>query len=113
MLDDSHIEKRTEISRLQKEIKKCRVKLFSMGTLAMIPLMVVLAEVLASAAHAVDASGESEWFLTELSTGSVLLVMTIWTAPLLLMIKASCRQMGADRDSLFELKQEPSEQSFK
>ena len=112
MLDDSHIVKRTEIRRLQKEIRKCRVKLYSMVTLVILPFIVVLAGVAGSAPHTIDASGESTWFLTELSAGSVVLVMAIWMVPLLLIIKASCSQMGADRASLCELQQESSEEPF-
>ena len=112
MLDDSHVVKHTEIRRLQKKIRKCRIKLFSMVTLAILPFIVTLVEVVASAPHTVDASGESKWFLTELSTGSVMLVLIIWTVPLLLIIKANCSQMWADKHSLFELQQEFSEEPF-
>ncbi len=112
MLDDSDIKKRTKIRRLQHEIRTCRIKLFSMIALAIMPLIVVLAGVVASAPHTVGASGESSWFLTELSTGSIVLVLVIWTVPLLLIIKAHYTRMGADKVSLFKLQQEFSEEPF-
>lgn len=112
MLDDSHIKKSTKIRTLQKSIRRCRVKLFSMIMLAILPLLTVLAGTVASAPHTVDASGESSWFLTELSTGSIVLVLVIWTVPLLLIIKAHYTRMGADKVSLFKLQQEFSEEPF-
>lgn len=113
-LDDSYIyiEKHAKIRRLQKKIRKSRLRLLSMVMLAILPLLTVLAGTVASAPHALNASEESEWFLSELSTESILMVMAIWTVPLLLIMKTNRSQIDADRASLFELKQEISTGPF-
>lgn len=113
MANDTYFEnRRITIESVQKRIKKGQVKLFSMAMLVIVPLIAALAAFVASASHTPDSPGESAWFPTELSTGSILLVMAIWTVPLLLIIKANHDQINADRVLLLELQQEFPEESL-
>lgn len=97
-------EKRTIIKLLQKRIRMDQVKLFSLVTLAIIPLMAVLAADVIARSDASDPLGGPVWFMNELSLKSILLMAAIWIVPLSFIIQSKWNRISEDRDLLVRLR---------